>query len=70
MASSKIKSNPCPCCGREEVELFEYCSICGWQNDELQTDKPDMPGGANPISLNKARENYAKTGRAKPETNP
>ena len=65
-----IKSNLCPCCGKEEVEYFDICETCGWQNDDLQLDHPDMAGGANPISLNQARENYEKTGRAKPQTNP
>ncbi|NCB35627.1 MAG: hypothetical protein EOM58_06245 [Clostridia bacterium] len=57
---------PCPVCGEEIVEAYDICETCGWQNDLLQFHHPDMSGGANPISLNEARENYAITGRAKP----
>ena len=71
MALSETESIACPCCGREKVELFDICTVCGWQNCDLQLERPDYTGGPNHgVSLNQARENYAKTGRAKPATNP
>lgn len=56
----KIK---CPCCGSLEVPkgeegLYYICSTCGWENDEIQRDKPDYKGGANKMSLNEAKEAF------------
>lgn len=51
----------CPCCGRhrfEEVDFYEICPVCGWEDDPLQRDEPDYEGGANEMSLNQAREAY------------
>lgn len=57
---------PCPVCGKEILEPHDICDVCGWENDTLQLHKPDRLGGANPISLNQARDNYVKSGRSKP----
>ncbi len=56
---------PCPCCGSVEVPkgeagLYYVCTNCGWENDEIQRDKPDYDGGANRMSLNEAKEAYKK----------
>ncbi|UEL49765.1 hydrolase [Terrisporobacter hibernicus] len=53
----------CPCCGNLSLDekppgTFEICKICGWEDDEVQYNEPDYEGGANEISLNKARELY------------
>lgn len=48
----------CPVCGKhhfEEEDFFEVCPICGWEDDGLQRDEPDLEGGANDMSLNQAR---------------
>lgn len=50
--------NICPCCGEEEVERWDICETCGWQNDPLQNEDPDCKGGANSMSLNQAKEAY------------
>jgi hypothetical protein len=46
---------PCPCCGffthDEEPGDFEYCDVCGWQDDLSQLRFPAMAGGANRLSL-------------------
>ena len=34
------------------------CSVCGWENDPKQLWKPDLPGGANEMSLNEARHAF------------
>ncbi|MEG0856834.1 MAG: CPCC family cysteine-rich protein [Terrisporobacter sp.] len=53
----------CPCCGNLSLDekspgTFEICNICGWEDDEVQYNEPDYEGGANKISLNKARQLY------------
>lgn len=57
------KGFPCPCCGyltRPERDFGTYaiCPICGWEDDDVQASDPEFKGGANDISLNKAKENY------------
>lgn len=54
------QSDFCPCCGREKVEKFDICSICGWENDPLQMQKPSYCGGANKMSLHEAQEAFRK----------
>jgi hypothetical protein len=46
---------------RDEV-IVDICHVCFWQYDEVMHDKPDIGGGANPISLNEARRNFASIG--------
>ena len=51
----------CPVCGNDQLlEEWEFCDVCGWQMDFVQYDKPDYAGGANHMSVNQAREAYAK----------
>ncbi len=57
----------CPCCmyrtlTEEPPGSHEICAVCGWQDDYVQFNDPDRPGGANKVSLNAARANYAKYG--------
>ena len=57
----------CPCCGyctlsEEPPGTFEICPVCLWEDDNVQFDDPDYDGGANAVSLNKARENYKRIG--------
>jgi hypothetical protein len=63
--SEKLKY-PCPCCGYKTLDdragTFGICPVCYWEDDNLQSDNPNYEGGANDISLNKARENYKKIG--------
>ena len=54
---------PCPCCGyktlsSDEGNTFEICPVCFWEDDGVQLNDPKYSGGANTVSLNKARENY------------
>lgn len=42
----------CPCCGQfeyEEVNGYEVCEVCGWEDDPLQFEKPDYAGGSKQI---------------------
>lgn len=57
----------CVCCGKytmksEPPGTFEICPVCFWEDDNVQYDNPDYKGGANRMSLNKARQNYKKIG--------
>lgn len=46
----------CPVCG-EDVEFFDICETCGWQNRGIgETD--DGLKGPNCITLSEARELY------------
>ena len=53
----------CPVCGKYEFEgfgSFDVCEVCGWEDDPVQERYPDEEGGANAMSLNQAREAYAR----------
>ena len=55
----------CRCCGHttlteEPPGTFEVCRVCFWEDDvDLG---PDGTGGANSVSLRRARENFAAYG--------
>lgn len=50
----------CPCCGKTYVGEYDICSVCNWENDPIQLDKPDTRRGANQMTLNEARIAYKK----------
>ena len=55
------KDPMCPCCNRyrfDEAGKYEICPICKWEDDPMQRAYPDYEGGANKMSLNKARAEY------------
>ncbi|MFN3326555.1 MAG: CPCC family cysteine-rich protein [Bryobacteraceae bacterium] len=58
---------PCPCCGyltigEQPPGTFEICAVCGWEDDNVQFEDPNYAGGANKVSLNQARQNFATFG--------
>jgi Cysteine-rich CPCC len=57
---------PCPCCGfltfSESSGSYEICPICFWEDDGIQLAFPNLPGGANRVSLIKGQENYRNIG--------
>ncbi len=62
-----MKKFKCSCCNNFTLEskppgTFEICPVCYWEDDNVQFEDPDYEGGANEVSLNRARENYIKTG--------
>lgn len=63
MRKNGISKILCPCCGKIMLEEYAVCPFCNWENDPVQNDMPDYPGGANKMSLNEAREIYNKTGK-------
>ena len=48
----------CPVCG-EDVEQFDICDNCSWQNSGLNEKEADLRG-ANKMTLKEAREAYLK----------
>ncbi|MBP3379318.1 MAG: hydrolase [Ruminococcus sp.] len=63
----------CPCCGcyaLAEDEEYEICPVCFWERDSVQESQPDFAGGSNIMSLNEARENYARYGACSEELVP
>lgn len=54
----------CPCCENytlDEIEAFEICSECSWEDDPIQWEKEELEGGANKLCLKEAKEQYKKT---------
>ena len=53
----------CPVCGKyvfEELNVYDICPVCGWEDDPVQREDLDYEGGANPESVNQARMRYEK----------
>lgn len=59
-------SYPCPCCGHltfdEPPGSYEICSVCFWEDDNIQLRWPDWPGGANKPSLIEAQQIFQRIG--------
>jgi hypothetical protein len=65
--TGKQNMYPCPCCkyltlSEKPPGTFEICEVCGWEDDNVQFEDPNYAGGANSVSLNQARKNYALFG--------
>ena len=66
------KRYPCPCCSKESLEepppgTYLICSVCAWEDDPVQFDDPSYAGGANRVSLERARENFQRFGVSDPD---
>lgn len=48
----------CPVC-KSEVDLFEICDNCNWQNNGPEEKETDLKG-PNKMTLKEAREAYKK----------
>jgi hypothetical protein len=51
----------CACCDEKtlpEDSISRICPVCGWEDDPIQNDDPDYAGGANPISLDEAKQAF------------
>ena len=50
----------CICCelGYVDDGGDDICTVCGWQDDDIQNDDPDFAGGANELSLNEYRRKF------------
>ena len=58
----------CLCCGHQTLSSksvdYQICSECHWEDDPVAYENPDFTGGANEVSLNQARRNYAEHGHS------
>jgi len=59
------KKLPCPCCGYKtltELDAFEMCEVCWWEDDGQNDHDADViRGGPNgSLSLTQARENFRR----------
>ncbi len=55
----------CKCCGCAALDSddeYDICPVCFWEKDKTQESDPEYKGGANAVSLNEARKNYAEFG--------
>ncbi|OAA91249.1 CPCC family cysteine-rich protein [Clostridium ljungdahlii] len=46
----------CPVCG-EDVDMFDICDNCGWQNDGPEEKETNLKG-PNKMTLKEARKAY------------
>jgi hypothetical protein len=56
---------PCPVCDYHALPIrgnWDTCPVCGWKSDPVQEAVPDEAVGANNVSLNHARQIFARTG--------
>ena len=49
------KYPPCPVCGREGLESYDICTVCGWECDEYDEDEFSF---ANGTTLKNYRNTY------------
>lgn len=59
-----VSPRACPCCGYLTLSdcysgSWEICSVCNWEDDNVQFDNQDYEGGANRESLNQARAKFS-----------
>ena len=64
MDTNTFKKYKCPCCdfytlNNKANNTFQICPICYWEDDGVQLHNPNYVGGANHISLNQAKKNFA-----------
>ena len=48
-------------CGMGNIKnSYDICPYCGWEDDDIQNEKPDYMGGANEMSLNQYKKFWAE----------
>ncbi|MBL7259945.1 hypothetical protein JKJ07_37050 [Actinoplanes sp. LDG1-01] len=57
---------PCVCCGHQTMAeppgSWAICPICFWEDDVTQLRWPNLPSGANRVSLIEAQQNFRSLG--------
>lgn len=47
----------CKICGMGNIDfIHDICMFCGWEDDDIQNEKPDYMGGANHMSFNQYKK--------------
>ena len=63
-----IEWHTCPSCGHRTLAYgpgaYEVCSVCHWEDDPAQAERPWSSDGANGISLYQAQQNFSRFGAA------
>ena len=65
LTANVTRKQPCDCCGYFTLEGKDQsivCPVCYWEDDKVQRRDPSFAGGANKMSLDQARENFAVWG--------
>lgn len=62
----------CPCWGYLTIDSeppgsYDICPVCWWEDDPVQFDEPAYSGGANRVSLETAKRNFAAFGASDEE---
>ena len=55
------QAHVCPICGKfmfDEVDSYDICDICGWEDNSVQEMHPDKDYGPNGYSLNEYKSLY------------
>lgn len=55
------KEHLCPICGKymfEEIDSYDICDVCGWEDNSVQEVNPDKDYGPNGYSLNEYKSLY------------
>lgn len=57
----------CPCCAHltlaeQPPGTYQICEVCHWEDDPVQFEDREYAGGANAVTLNQARRNFAEFG--------
>ncbi len=61
MNTRKTNQHICPVCKQHEFsEDFDFCPVCGWCNDRVQENNPNMEGAGNHMSLNQAKKAWTE----------
>ncbi|MCL1876899.1 hypothetical protein FWF74_02625 [Candidatus Saccharibacteria bacterium] len=62
-----MTTKKCLCCGIGSVDAqkgsYDICSVCGWEDDDVEGDESTFFGGANFFSLNDHLELWKLTGK-------
>ncbi|MFC6222181.1 CPCC family cysteine-rich protein [Hymenobacter artigasi] len=67
MKANRFGNYPCPCCGFYTLAVppdgsFDICPVCFWEDDYVQLNDPTYTGGANKLSLEHSRIQFAQYG--------
>ena len=61
--AEKNKTRVCPVCGKfefEEPDCYDFCKVCGWCDDPLESTKAGYKGGYNRMTVEEYREAWKR----------